>query len=248
PFDESYSGLVFRTQQPVLVGSRHETRRFPVAHFLMQKIDAESFCMLPLTTIVRRLGTMAFASRIPDAFDESALEFLQLVVRQVAVAVDNVLHDENAAAVQAQLSCQRDRLQLLLEVSEAIASHHNLSELVRDLAKRIPRVVQFDYINLTLHDPERNVMRLFLLHAPEGSRVREGFELPIDSPSGLAWSTQQPVMIEDIASETRFPHLRPLLLENQVRAWCSVPLTTALRRLGAMGFGNAAPRAYPEAD
>ena len=248
PLEESYSGLVFRTQQPVIVRSREETRRFPFAYSLMQRIGAESFCMLPLTTIVRPLGTMAFASRTPRAFDESELEFLQLVVKQVAVAVDNVLHDEKAAAAQAQLSCQRDRLGLLLEVSESIASHHNLNELMRDLAQRLPRVVPFDYINLTLHDPVRNVMRLHLLLAPESTTIREGFELPIDSPSGLTWTTQQPVMIEDMAAETRFPQLTPLFEENAVRSWCSVPLTTALRRLGSMGFGNATPRVYPEPD
>src|SRR5262249_55265883 len=141
PFEESYSGLVLRTQQPVIVRSREETLRFPIAHRLMHKIDAQSFCMLPLTTIVRPLGAMAFASRSPRAFDGSELEFLQLVAKQVAVAVDNVLHDEKAAAAQAQLSAQRDRLGLLLEVSESIASHHNLNELMRDLAQRLPRVV-----------------------------------------------------------------------------------------------------------
>jgi formate hydrogenlyase transcriptional activator len=248
PFEEAYSGLVLRTQQPVIVRSREETLRFPIAHGLMHKIDAESFCMLPLTTIVRPLGAMAFASRTPRAFDGSELEFLQLVVKQVAVAVDNVLHDEKAAAAQAQLSCQRDRLGLLLEVSESIASHDNLNELMRDLAQRLPRVVPFDYINLTLHDPGRNAMRMHLLLAPESATLREGFELPMDSPSGLTWTTQQPVTIEDVALETRFRQVTQLLRENSVRSWCSVPLTTALRRLGSMGFGNATPRAYPEAD
>jgi formate hydrogenlyase transcriptional activator len=248
PLDESYSGLVFRTQQPVIVGGRDETVRFPIAYSLMQRIDAESFCMLPLTTIVRPLGTMAFASRAPRAFDESELEFLQLVVRQVAVAVDNVLHDEKAVAAQTQLSRQRDRLGLLLEVSESIASHHNLNELMRDLAQRLPRVVPFDYINLTLHDPVRNVMRLHLLSSPYDTTVHEGFELPIDSPAGLTWTTQLPVVIDDVAAETRFPQTVQILEENAVRSWCSVPLTTALRRLGSMGFGNTTLRVYPAAD
>src|SRR5262245_14386100 len=100
-----------------------------------------------------------------------------------------------------------------------------------------------------LHDPIRNVMRLHLLVAPEASTVRPGLELPVDgSPSGLAWSTQQPVMIEDLEADARFPQLKPLLRENTVRAWYAVPLTTALRRLGSMGFGCATPRRYRDAD
>jgi formate hydrogenlyase transcriptional activator len=249
PVAQSFSGLVFTTQQPVVVATREEAARFPTTASLMQMTGAQSFCMFPLTTIVRPLGAMAFGSTSPRAFDESELEFLQLVVRQVAVAVDNVLHDESAAAVQAQLSHERDRLRLLLEVSESIASHHNLNDLIHDLAQRLPRVVPFDYINLTLHDPIRNVMRLHLLVAPEESTIRPGFELPVDeSPSGLAWTTQQPVMVEDVEAETRFPQLTSLLRENSVQSWCAVPLTTALRRLGSMGFGSATPRRYQEAD
>ena len=63
-------------------------------------------------------------------------------------------------------------------------------------------MVPFDYINLTLHDPVRNVMRLQLLVAPDDDgTLRPGFELPMDSPSGLAWSSQQPVMVEDLDAE-----------------------------------------------
>ncbi len=249
PVDGSFSGLVFTTQQPVIVRSQEEAARFPPTASLMQRMGTESFCILPLTTIVRPLGAMGFGSRSPRAFDEAELEFLELVVNQVAVAVDNVLHDESAAAAQAALTRERDRLRLVLEVSESVAAHHNLHELIHDLAQRLPRVVPFDYINLTLHDPGRNVMRLHLFVAPdEGGTLRPGYELPMDSPSGLAWSSQQPVMVDDVDAETRFPRLTAFLRENHVQSWCAVPLTTALRRLGAMGFGSATPRRYEDAD
>ena len=160
PVEGSFAGIAFTTEQPVMVRNRAEAARFPVTLSLMQKAGADSLCLFPLTTIVRRLGTMGFGSCHHHAFDDSEVEFLQLVVKQVAVAVDNVFHDESPAAMQLQLSHERDRLRLLLEVSESVASHKNLNELVHDLAQRLPRVVPFDYINLTLHDPIRNVMRV----------------------------------------------------------------------------------------
>src|ERR1043165_10086347 len=39
-----------------------------------------------------------------------------------------------------------------------------------------------------------------------------------------------------------------VLQENGVKSFCAVPLTTAQRRLGAMGFGSLQPRTYQEAD
>ena len=82
-------------------------------------------------------------------------------------------------------------------------------------------------------------MRLHLLVVPEPSTIKPGMELPVDeSPGGLVWKTQQPLVVEDWRWRSRFPQLTPLLLENGVQSFCVVPLTTALRRLGAMGFGS----------
>src|SRR5262249_35468953 len=143
----------------------------------------------------------------------------------------------------------REQYRALLEVAEAIAVPRDLEGLFRDLARRLPCIVPFDYFNLVLYDPTRHVMRLHLLVTPEPTTISPGMELPVDeSPGGLAWKTQQPVVVEDAARESRFPRLTPLLLENGVQSFCSVPLTTALRRLGAMGFGRTQRRAYQEAE
>jgi formate hydrogenlyase transcriptional activator len=139
----------------------------------------------------------------------------------------------------------------LLGISEAISSHRDLNELFLDLAQRLPRVVPFDFINLVLHDPVREVMRLHALVAPETSTIKPGLELPVDqSPAGLVWKSQQSMMVEvgDAAAESRFPKLIPMLRENDVQSYCIVPLTTALRRLGAMGFGSFERKTYPKAD
>src|SRR5438445_12188653 len=59
-----------------------------------------------------------------------------------------------------QLDGQR---QALLEVAEAIALHRDLGELFHALAGRLHRVVQFDYLNLVLHDAARTVIRQHFL-------------------------------------------------------------------------------------
>jgi formate hydrogenlyase transcriptional activator len=139
----------------------------------------------------------------------------------------------------------------LLGISEAISAHRDLNELFQDLAQRLPRIVPFDFINLVLHDPTRELMRLHALVAPESSTIRPGLELPVDqSPAGWVWKSQQPLMVEveEAGAESRFPKLIPLLRENDVQSYCIVPLTTAVRRLGAMGFGSFERKSYPKAD
>ena len=249
PVDASFSGLAFRSQQPVVIRSQAEALRYPTAASLVQHLGVESFCMIPLTSSVRRLGAMAFGTARPYAIDDPDLGFLDLVVKQVAVAVDNVLHEESASATQAQLSKERDRLRLLLEVSESIASLRNLNDLFRDLAARLPRVVEFDYINVFLHDGARDVMRMHILIAPESSTIKPGLELPVDqSASGLVWKTQERLVVDDLDKETRFPGLIAMMRENGVQSFCALPLTTALRRVGTFGFGSLTKRTYREAD
>src|SRR5580704_2824478 len=81
--------------------------------------------------------------------------------------------------------------QALLEVAEAIAQHRDLGELFHELAARLHRVVEFDYLSLILHDAARNVMRLHILEAETPGNVRAGAEFAIgDTPSGLVWETQ----------------------------------------------------------
>jgi formate hydrogenlyase transcriptional activator len=238
PVDETPAGLVFLTQRPVLVSNLVDEHRWPKILHRMQEDGVNSFCVVPLTTAVRRLGAMGFSSLRKDAYSELDVEFLRQVGKQVAVAVDNVLHHQD-------LANDRDRLRLLLEVTESIALHHDADRFLRDLAQRLPRIVPFDYINIVLHDPAKNVMRLRLLVTSIPARIEPGLELPIEeSPGGLVWKTQQPLTVPDIARERRFSKLTAILQENGVQSFCVVPLTTANQRLGALGFGSLERRTY----
>jgi formate hydrogenlyase transcriptional activator len=242
PVEESPAGSVWQTQRSIIVPDLVEEHRWPKVTQCMKEDGVNSFCVVPLTTAVRRLGAMGFLSLQKEAYGEGDLEFLQQVGKQVAVAVDNVLHHQD-------LIHGRDRLRLLLEVSESIASHRDLEELFRDLAQRLPQIVPFDYINAVLHEPAHDVMRLWLLVTATPSTISPGLELSIDeSPGGLVWKTQQPLTVNDITQERRFPKLMAMLHENGVQSFGVVPLTTAQRRLGAMGFGSYQRRTYGEAE
>ncbi|MGH7166874.1 MAG: GAF domain-containing protein, partial [Nitrospiraceae bacterium] len=103
----------------------------------------------------------------------------------------------------------------LLEVSEAIAAHRDLHELFRDLAQRLPSVVQVNFVALSLHDPERNVMRLHTLQANVPADIVGGHEEPVEeTPAGLVWQTQQPLLVPDVAQERRWPTVTRRMQED----------------------------------
>ena len=136
----------------------------------------------------------------------------------------------------------------LLEVSESIASHRELSELFHDLAPRLHRVIEFDFINLILHEPERNVMRSHVLEAPNPNYACPSGDCPMETPGGWVWQSQQPWVVSAMERDTRFPEMTHWLADRGIKSLCVLPITTALRKLGALAFGSAREAAYSEAD
>jgi formate hydrogenlyase transcriptional activator len=139
------------------------------------------------------------------------------------------------------LDHSRRQLEALLEVSEAIAQQRDLSALFHELSERLHWVVEFDFLTLVLHDPVRNVMRLHILESRILTGKVAGKEMPIEGhPAGWVWQSQQPFVVNE--EDTRYPLFLQQLREAGVHSIAMVPLTTAQRRLGAMGFGTLLPQ------
>jgi formate hydrogenlyase transcriptional activator len=137
----------------------------------------------------------------------------------------------------------RQQLEALLEVSEAISQQRDLPALFHDLAGRLHSIVDFDFLTLTLHDPVRNVMRLHILETRVPHEKRTGTESAVDGhPSGWVWQSQEAFVVVDTSEEGRYPEFMQHLSEEGVRSFALLPLTTAQRRLGAMGFGRLVPQ------
>jgi formate hydrogenlyase transcriptional activator len=149
------------------------------------------------------------------------------------------------------LEHSRRQLEALLEVSEAIAQQRDLPALFHELAARLHSVIEFDFLTLVLHDPARNVMRLHILETrvPTTKPKPNELEHPVEGhPSGWVWQTQQPLLIADTETETRFTEFMQRLREHGVRSLAILPLTTAQRRLGSMGFGRFVPQGITDTE
>jgi len=141
-----------------------------------------------------------------------------------------------------------EKWRVLLQVSRIIVSQENLSELLHDLAGQLHGLLNFRYLSVVLHDPARNVMRLHTLETP-APKLDPGTEFPMEeSPSAWAWQYQEPLIIRDTEEYPRFRLSMQRFLSHGVRSVCSVPLTSARRRLGAMNFGSAQVDAYNPED
>ncbi len=142
-----------------------------------------------------------------------------------------------------------ERYQALLEVAQAISAQRDLDQLFHDLAHCLPRVVQVNYVDLSLHDPVKKVMRLHTIQANVPADLIGGHEIAIeDCPAGCVWETQQPLLVPNLSEERRWPWVIGAMTEDGTQSFCFVPLTTARGRLGAMGFLSLQKEAYSDVD
>jgi formate hydrogenlyase transcriptional activator len=144
-------------------------------------------------------------------------------------------------------ACQQ--YQTLLAVSEAIVSHRDLATLFHDLAGRLHLVVRFDYLACVLHDATSNTMGLHTLETTEPIPAQDPRPNSVEEdPAGTVLQTQHPLIVSDVAEESRWPQFPERAKPFGVNSLCYLPLTTARRRLGVLVFACKQAGAYDTAD
>jgi formate hydrogenlyase transcriptional activator len=250
PVDNSPAGLVWQTQQPLLISDLAEERRWPKMIRLAQEDGMNSLCFVPLTTAVRRLGAMGFGSLQKGAYGETDVAFLQRVANQVAVAVGNVLNHENVQSTQQQLTRERDRLRLLLEINNALVSNLDFRGVFAATTACLRRVLPNDYTSLALHEPEQNRFRLYALDFPVSKGlVSEGMVGPVDgTPAGEALRSGKPRIVGEAELRGFSSEFVKLLIAEGIKSVCCVPLRPHDRPLGTLNIASLRSGAFTQDD
>jgi formate hydrogenlyase transcriptional activator len=250
PVEETPSGLVWQTQKPLVIQDIDQETRYVKVLQMLREHGVRSCCVLPLTTAQRRLGTMGLGGSETSAFDRADLEFLAQVARQVAVAVENVLNFEAAQSYQAELARQRDRVQVVLDVTNAMVANLDLRELFQAVSELLRRLIRHEYASLVLVDPAKGQLRLEALDFPGGnSQIHEAQSpSPEDSPAASAMRTRQPLLWNRQDAE-RYPSeiMRRLLAEGLQSAVC-IPLLRGDRALGTLNVASMRDAAFTQHD
>src|SRR5438445_10967322 len=90
--EETFSWWLYHQQQPLIIPFLDAETRCPAVAEMLKNRGVRSVCVLPLTTVHRRLGGLALGSTEADAYSEEEVSFLSFVADQVAMAVDDALN------------------------------------------------------------------------------------------------------------------------------------------------------------
>ena len=249
PPEESPSGWVYVHQEPLVIPDVNRETRWPKIMEVLKRNRVVSSSWLPLTTAQHRLGALMFGF-ISGGPLESQLDFMRQVSAQVAVAVDNTLNFENAEKYQRQLARERDRLQVLLEITNALVSELDIRELFGSITACLRRVMPSDYSSLALLDPGGTILKNHAL-VFEGNPeiIPQGATAPLDeTPAGQAVETRRPAVFDGRELAGFRSPLAQRLAAAGLNSFCSIPLITRNRVLGTLNVGSMKENAFAAAD
>jgi formate hydrogenlyase transcriptional activator len=249
PLEESPSGWVYLHQETLVIPDVDAETRWPKIMALLKRNRVVSSAWLPLTTAQHRLGALMFGFASGGPL-ESQLEFMRQVSAQVAVAVDNTLNFEKAEKYQRQLARERDRLQVLLEITNVLVSERDIRELFPSITACMRRVMPSEYSSLALLDTSGGVLKNHaLVFEGNPAIIPHGATAALDeTPAGRAVETRRPAVLDARELAGFKSPLAQRLAQAGLRSLCCIPLITRNRVLGTLNVGSMKENAFTPLD
>ena len=260
--DGSPAGLAWQTQETVVMADLDRETRYPIGDEIMRGWGMRSYCAVPLTSPLRRLGALGFASAKENAFGPDTVPFLQRLANQVALAVDNTLHHEAAESAQQELARERDRLRLVLEVNNILVSNLELRPLFTAIIGTLRKLVPHEFTALVIWDEERKVMDVHASEFAGRDLVTERMAVPPEepedithsgervvtdfpaTPAGITFAAGKPMCFGRADLERLSHEYVTRLVAEGVQSLCCVPLIVRDHRLGTINVGRLGGEAF----
>ncbi len=237
------AGWVWMNQQPLIMPRLDLEKRWPELIEPAKAYGLSSFLLVPLTTGDRRLGVLALGFLKTFEASRNELDFIHRVASEFAVTIDAYLN-------RRQFLRERDRLQLLFDLTNALVSKLSPDELFSAISEQLHKVVSFDVVALTLLD--RKTGELLLSGFRKDDNFRWEFDRtrgrPDGTPTAEALATGKPVLTEKADFE-RFPSpLCKKMVDAGIRSSCSIPLKSPNTTLGTLELARTSGSRFHEED
>ena len=198
----------------------------------------------------RILGTFAIHYREPRSPDAGDLQLIENASHIAGIAIERHLNEES-------LRLERDRLHLLLEITNSMTSKLDLRRLVETLSTNLLRVTRCDFCALLLPDTDSPQLRATILYNPAGrGSIVDGTKVPLKgSTCGKAFLTgknQHINRLEDLRDdpETYGSNEGRRFFERVqaegLKSGCELPLVGRKGVVGVLGAFSRSERAFSE--
>src|SRR6266478_4945657 len=124
--EELFGRLAAESQQPLIVSDTSTETRWPERMAMIRNEGIGSLCVLPLTTVHTRLGTLGFARRDRATYTNAEVQFMGEVAKLVAVAIENAMAFGEIGRLKDKLA--EERLYLESEIRNEQSFEHIIGD------------------------------------------------------------------------------------------------------------------------
>jgi len=200
----------------------------------------------------RALGTFSINYREPRSPGGHELQLIEDASYITGIAIERHIKEE-------ALRRERDRLRLLLEITNGMASKLDLRRLLDVLSTNLLRVTRSDFCSLLLPDPGSEGLRLTILYNPDSrGSVRDGAIIPVyGSVCGKAFRTgrsQHFNTLEEVRDDPESfgnnvgQRFYEQILAEGLKSGCDLPLIGRSGVLGVLSALKRSERAFGDED
>jgi len=158
-------GRALKDQVPVFVPDvRQELAAYP--ELASRFNQAESAYIFPISTPRTKLGALVFVRQERLEFSPADVELMRSIAGHVAVALENALAITSEEAYQRDLTRERDRLSLLLEINNHVVTILDINDLFRVASASIRKHFANDFTSFMLFDDRSDRLKVVVLDFP----------------------------------------------------------------------------------
>ena len=197
------------------------------------------------------LGTFAMLYREARSPDTTDLELIENASHIAGIAIERHTHE-------AALRLERDRLRLLLEITNSMTSKLDLPRLFEALSTDLLRVTRCDFCSLLLPDADSGELRMTILYNPEPRGYVSDGIIPIHgSMCGKAFWTGKTQYFNNVEEHRNDPETfgnklgRPYFqrhMDEGLISGCDLPLIGRRGVVGVLAALKRSERAYSKDD
>ena len=243
PGDATPAGWVWTHQQPLFIPRVDREERWRELLDPIRRRGLTALFIVPLTAGEHRLGVLAFAFVSEACASGEEREFIQRVASEFAVTLDSHLTRQRYLR-------ERDRLQLLFDLTNALVSKLAPDELFAAMIEQLHRTIDFDLAAVMLCDRITGELRVggTWCDPALGLRVKRTSVRPEGLPAAEAIATGLPVRTDGVDFDRFTSPLYRLWVEAGFRSTCSLPLATRNAVLGTLELGRIDGRGFRDED
>jgi formate hydrogenlyase transcriptional activator len=250
PADRKLTSWVFEHQQPLVTSTAEIEADSGCAKEFLQRLGIRSVCVLPLTTVHRKLGAITLGSKKGDAYSLEEAQLLSVVAEQIALAFDDALNFKALASASVELRRKNERLELLLDITNRLVSSLEFRDLLRGISQDIRRVMHCDYAGLSLPENNKKDLRLYAVDFPEGKGLlHEELVYPIEgAPSGTAFRTMKPLTLRSPFTDWLSYPIIQMAIREELKSFAFLPLISKDHPIGVLVLGRLRDDVFGELD